>query len=235
MSVRLVLLGPPGSGKGTLATKLGEVLAVPHISTGEIFRQEIGRQSALGRSVHAYVSSGRLVPDALVVKVMVSRLTSRLLRQGFVFDGFPRTVGQAQGLDQALNRKRHPLLGALYLQCPTSVLISRLSGRRVCGSCGAIYHLRNMPPKRVDRCDRCGQALITRKDDRVDTIKERLRIDQEQAKPLVKYYRRKRLLYPIRSANSNDHTLAQTLRLMRRKGWIAAARTSKAHDRAQNT
>lgn len=228
MSLRIVLLGPPGSGKGTLAQTLSQRFKLPHLSTGDIFRREIARRSALGRTVQAYVESGRLVPDALVVRVMTKQLTARMLQRGFVLDGFPRTVGQADGLNRYLTAKRRPLEGAVYLACTAKVLISRLSGRRVCKACGAIYHVRNMPPKRSGVCDRCGGALITRKDDAVSTITTRLAVDRAQVKPLLAYYRTRKVLFRIDSNETNQVTFRRIQRLFHRHGWVTRDRAQDA-------
>ena len=220
MGLRLVLLGPPGSGKGTLAKRLEEHLAIPHLSTGELFRREMDQSTRLGNRVRQYVTGGGLVPDRLVVEVMTQQLSNRNLRQGFVLDGFPRTVGQAQGLDRFLLRHRRPLEGALYLSCPASVLVSRLSGRRVCSRCGTNYHIKAMPPTRPGICDRCGKALIIRKDDQVATIKKRLAVDGREAKPLLAYYRRKGILYRLSGTGSSPRVLERALELFRRRGWL---------------
>ncbi len=199
-----------------------------HYSTGELFRQEIRRQSALGHAVSRYVTAGRLVPDRLVVNVMTRQLTPRLLSQGFVLDGFPRTVGQAKGLDQFLQRRRRPLDAALYLACPQPVLIQRLSGRRVCSRCGAIYHLRTMPPKRTGICDRCHGTLVVRKDDEVATVTKRLAIDRGQAKPLLAYYRQQGFLYRLNGTGTSAQVLQRVIRLFRRHGWVKHDRVEKS-------
>ena len=222
MGLRLVLLGPPGSGKGTLARMLEERLGLVPLSTGELFRQEISRRSALGRRVSRYVTRGLLVPDALVVTVMTSRLSRARLRRGIVLDGFPRTVGQAQGLDRFLERRRQPLKAAIYLACSSSVLIRRLSGRQVCRACGAIYHVRNMPPKRRGVCDRCGGALVVRQDDRAATIRKRLEVDRGQARPLLDYYARKRLLHQVNGNGSSGQAFTRAMGLFKRQGWVRA-------------
>ena len=203
-------------------------MGVAHLSTGEIFRQEIARGSALGRQVQRYVTSGRLVPDALVVQVMAARLDRATLARGLVLDGFPRTRGQAAGLDRVLRRKGKPLDGAVYLTSPVSLLIRRLSGRRVCARCGANYHLRTMRPRRVGRCDRCLGPLISRKDDQPETIKKRLLLDRKTAAPLLTYYRRRGLLYRVDGRGRIDAVYARTIKLFRRLGWLPS------HDRAQN-
>jgi len=152
VGLRLVLLGPPGSGKGTLAKMMEEHVKLSHVSTGELFRQAISRRSTLGTTVRRYVTEGRLVPDALVVRVMTGHLTNRLAGRGMVLDGFPRTVGQAKGLDAFLRRRNRPLRAALYLACPPAVLVARLGGRRVCRRCGANYHVKNIPPATPGVC-----------------------------------------------------------------------------------
>ena len=214
-----MLLGPPGSGKGTLAVQLSKRHRVAHLSPGELFRHEIQRKSALGRRVKQFVTSGRLVPDETVVRVITNRLSKRLLRRGFVLDGFPRTVGQAAGLERFLKRVKHPLDGAVALTCPTALLVARLGGRRLCPTCGAIYHLRTIRPKRAGKCDECGSALITRKDDQAATIRKRLAIDRKEAKPLLDYYRARGVLYKLPSGTHCEVTYKAALKLFRRQGW----------------
>ena len=218
--MRIVLLGPPGAGKGSLASLYRSRLGIAHISTGEIFRREIARKSALGRRVQQVVASGRLVSDALVVEVMAARLDRRAIAAGFVLDGFPRTVGQAAGLDRVLRRNEAPLDGAVCLTSPESVLVRRLSGRRVCRRCGANYHVRTMRPQQAGRCDRCRGPLTIRKDDRPETIRKRLAIDRAAARPLVQYYRRHRLLTRVDGAGRIEVVYARTVTLFRRKGWL---------------
>lgn len=222
--MRIVLLGPPGVGKGSLAALCERRLGVRHISTGEIFRQEMARSSPLGRRVQRFVTSGRLVPDALVVAVMTSRLSARVLGGGFALDGFPRTRGQAVGLDHVLALRRAPLDGAVYLEAPQSVLVRRLGGRRVCPRCGANYHLRTMRPGRAGRCDRCAAALIIRKDDQPATIRKRLAVDRQAARPLARYYARRGLLYRVKGAGTLERVFARLERLFREQGWLVSRR-----------
>ena len=218
--MRIVLLGPPGAGKGSLASLYQSRLGIPHVSTGEIFRQEIARGSALGRRVQRYVTAGRLVPDALVVQVMAARVGR--LRAGFVLDGFPRTRGQAAGLDQVLARRRMPLDAAVHLTSPQALLIQRLSGRLVCAQCGENYHVRRLPPRRPGRCDRCSGRLVTRKDDQPATIRKRLAIDRTAAAPLLAYYRQRRMLHRVDGTGRVDTVYDRTLRLFQRRGWLGA-------------
>ena len=218
--MRVVLLGPPGAGKGSLASVCHVRLGLAHISTGEIFRREMAAKSALGRRVRGYVTSGRLVPDALVVKLMAAHLTPRIASKGFVLDGFPRTDRQAVGLDRVLSARRFPLDGAVFLETPLPVLVRRLAGRRVCSRCGANFHIRTMRPKRVGRCDRCGGSLLIRKDDEPATIRRRLAVDRQAARPLVRYYERQGTLFSISGEGRIEAMFARMLRLCRRQGWL---------------
>jgi adenylate kinase len=197
-------------------------LGLTHISTGELFRRQMARRTTLGRRVSRYVASGRLVPDRLVVEVMAAQLTPAVLSGGFVLDGFPRTAAQAAGLDRVLRKRRHPLDGAVYLFGSEPLLIRRLTGRRVCSRCGANYHLRTMRPRRRGRCDRCQGPLVTRVDDAVGTILKRLAIDRAMARPLLAYYRKRGLLYPVNGAGRIEPVFARTRKLFHRQGWLAS-------------
>lgn len=204
-------------------------LGTPHLSTGQIFREEIARNSTLGRRVKAYVTSGRLVPNSLVVEVMGKRLGEQGgSARGFVLDGFPRTRAQAAGLDRMLQRHRQALNGVVYLTSPPSLLVRRLSGRRVCARCGENYHVRTMRPKRLGHCDRCRGRLVTRKDDRPETIRKRLSIDRKAAAPLLAYYRQKRLLFFVDGAGHVETVYKRTVGLFRRQGWVTRDRAQDA-------
>lgn len=218
--MRIVLLGPPGAGKGSLATLCHARLDVPHLSTGEIFRREIARKTPLGRRVARYVTNGQLVPDGLVVEVMASHLRHQPRRRGFVLDGFPRTRAQAEGLSHVLKRWQRPLDGAVYLTSPEALLVRRLSGRRVCPRCGANYHLRTMRPARLGVCDQCHAALTTRKDDEPTTIRKRLAIDRKACRPLIEYYRQARQLYRVDGAGHVETVFVRMQQLFRRQGWL---------------
>ncbi len=195
-------------------------LGIEHLSTGQIFREEMAKGSVLGRKVRAYVTNGRLVPDALVIRVMTSRLASSAHRKGYVLDGFPRTKGQAAGLDRALRRFKQPLRGAVCLTSPEPLLVRRLSGRQVCSKCGANYHARTMRPKKAGICDHCQGALITRKDDQPQTIRKRLAIDRKTSQPLLDYYKQQKRLHTVDGRGRVETVYGRALKLFKRQGWV---------------
>ncbi|MEM1557138.1 MAG: adenylate kinase [Thermoproteota archaeon] len=184
--MRIVILGPPGSGKGTYSSRLAIRLGIPHISTGDIFREEIKSGSELGISISGYVSSGKLVPDDVVNMVMEKRLYKEDCRKGFILDGYPRTVNQAEFLD-----KVSKVDVVVNLNVPDEVIVRRLSSRLICRNCGAIYNKITLPPKVNGICDKCGGVLYQREDDKPEVIKERIEIYKEEVKPLLEYYRKK--------------------------------------------
>lgn len=218
--MRIVLLGPPGAGKGSLALLCKTQLKLKHLSTGQIFREEMQKHTALGEKVRAYVTSGRLVPDDLVTRVMVSRLAAKRYR-AFVLDGFPRTHGQAAGLDKALEKLKLPLHGAVYISSPEPTLIRRLAGRMVCSRCGANFHVRTMKPKRKGLCDRCDGKLVTRKDDQIETIKRRLLIDHKTSKPLLDYYHKRKMLRRVDGRGKIAAVFIRAGKLFRQQGWTS--------------
>ena len=186
--MRLILLGPPGAGKGTLATRLVEHLSVPQLASGDILRSEIRQGTELGKTVQQYTDSGALVPDDIIVKVMISRLSQSDCSDGYILDGFPRTLPQAQALDTSLEQAGSKFDLVLYLDADTEVIVSRLSGRRVCPVCGAVYHVDNIPPAVAGKCDHEGADLISRPDDASDVVRTRLDTYRQLTKPLLDYY-----------------------------------------------
>ena len=182
--LRTVLLGPPGAGKGTQAVRIVEKYNVPHISTGDIFRENIKNGTELGKKAQEYMNKGELVPDDLVIDLATSRLLEDDCKNGFLLDGFPRTVYQAEKLDEFLTAH------GMKLDKVIEELITRLTGRRVCKKCGASYHVVNIPPKKEGICDICGGELFQRADDTVETVENRIEVYNEQTMPLVDYYKR---------------------------------------------
>ena len=186
--MNIVLLGAPGSGKGTQAQPLSVRYKTPHISTGDIFRQEMEKATPLGLKVQEYVNSGRLAPDELVLEVMTTRLSQPDCQKGFLLDGFPRTVNQAEALDGYLTSAKRPLDKVLYLSLSEAEVVRRLSSRRQCAKCGKVYNLLTKPPVKADACDVDAGALMQRDDDRPETIEKRLRVFNDLTEPLIAYY-----------------------------------------------
>jgi adenylate kinase len=197
MALRVIFLGPPGVGKGTQAKGLAADQHIPHISTGDIFRAEVGEGTELGQEAKGYMDRGELVPDELVVRMVAGRLDQDDCENGYLLDGFPRTIGQATALAETLEQRDESLDKVLYFSAPDAVLVRRLSGRRTCPECGAGYHVESMPPQTEDACDRCGARLIQRKDDRPETIQNRLEVYKAQTQELIDYYRATGLLVEI--------------------------------------
>ncbi len=188
--LRVILLGPPGAGKGTQAARIVEKYGIPHISTGDIFRANIKAGTPLGMQAKAYMDRGELVPDDLVTEIATDRLQADDCREGFLLDGFPRTVYQAERLDAFLKSRGGRIDWVLDIAVDKEVLISRLTGRRVCPSCGASYHVVNIPPQKEGICDVCGSALVQRADDTPETVTNRIEVYEAQTKPLIDYYER---------------------------------------------
>lgn len=186
--MNLILLGPPGAGKGTQAVKIVEKYKIPHISTGDIFRANIKNGTELGKKAKAYMDKGELVPDDLVCEIATSRLLEDDCKDGFLLDGFPRTVYQAEKLDAFLTEHGKKVDKVLDIAVEKEELMTRLIGRRVCKACGATYHVTNMPPKQEGVCDKCGGELMQRADDTEETVANRIEVYNSQTMPLVEYY-----------------------------------------------
>ena len=216
----MILLGPPGAGKGTQAALIERRLGLPHISTGDIFREEAKMQSSLGRLVAGYMQRGELVPDDVVVQVVARRLKRPDARRGFVLDGFPRTVPQAEALDRQLADARHAIDLVIDVPASARVIYRRLSGRRVCRQCGQIYHVTNMPPRRPGTCDRCGGPVVQRADDRLTTIRRRLTVYQDASTTLLAYYRRQGRVRRLSGDVSAETLFRRMVQLLRREGWL---------------
>jgi len=187
--MRLVLLGPPGAGKGTLAGLLKDQLGLAHISTGDILREEMKNNTPLGREAKQYIENGELVPDEVVTKLIDHKMTGGgMAGDGYMLDGFPRTEQQAQDLDRILEKLKKPIEHAIYLDSSLPVIIQRLTGRRICRNCSALYHIQNKPPKKPGVCDTCGGEVYQRSDDNEETIKTRMDVYMANTKPIISYY-----------------------------------------------
>ncbi|TJX62307.1 adenylate kinase [Soehngenia saccharolytica] len=209
--MRLILLGPPGAGKGTQASAIVKRYNIPHISTGDIFRMNIKENTPLGKEVKSYLDAGLLVPDKLVVDIVRDRIRRSDCKNGFLLDGYPRTINQAEVLNQELAEMGTKLDAAINIFLDTQLLIERAVGRRLCKNCGATYHIKFHPPKQDGICDICGGELYQRDDDKEETVKKRIEVYLTQTKPLIEYYKDKDLLVNIDGAQSIEDTFKEII------------------------
>jgi len=205
--IRIVLLGPPGSGKGTQASALQKRRGIPHIASGDILRANVRDDTELGRQARPSMDRGDLVPDALILDMMAERLSQPDAGDGYILDGFPRTVAQAEALEQRLQQMDRELDAVIYLRVPEAEILRRLSGRRTCPACNAVYHVDTMPPQREGVCDACGAELVQRQDEKLDVIRTRLEVYTEQTQPLLLFYRERRLLHEIDGTIGVDNVM----------------------------
>ena len=203
----VILMGPPGAGKGTQAKPLNTELEIPHISTGDLFRQQIRDQTPLGKTAKTYIDAGKFVPDELVFDMIFARIAESDCKNGYILDGFPRNLTQARILDKRLNAR----VTAIYLNVPDSDLVERISGRLSCKGCGKTYHKKYSPPKAVSTCDSCSSALYQREDDQETVLKKRLEVYRAQTAPLLLYYKEKGILSEVDARSSQDKVLSLVL------------------------
>ena len=195
--MKIIMLGAPGAGKGTQADMIAKKYNVPHISTGDIFRANIKNGTELGRKAKDYMDKGLLVPDSLVVDLVIDRIHEDDAKDGYVLDGFPRTIPQAEVLDTELTKLGEKIDYAINVEVPDENIIKRMSGRRACLSCGATYHIEHVPPKKEGICDKCGSELVLRDDDKEETVKNRLNVYHQQTQPLIDFYTNKKVLKEV--------------------------------------
>ena len=195
--MKIIMLGAPGAGKGTQAKMIADKYKIPHISTGDIFRLNIKNGTELGMEAKKYMDQGLLVPDELTVRILLDRVAKEDCKDGYVLDGFPRTIPQAEVLEDALNKLGDKIDYAVNVEVPDENIIRRMGGRRACLSCGATYHIEHVPPKKEGICDQCGQPLVMRDDDKPETVKNRLRVYQEQTQPLIDFYTERKVLRTV--------------------------------------
>jgi adenylate kinase len=202
--LRIVLLGPPGAGKGTQAKKISEEYEICHISTGELLRKAVQENTPLGKKAGEYLDRGLLVPDEIIDGMVKDRLKMQDCERGFLLDGFPRTLGQAESLDGFLKEEKLSLDIVIKIQVEQAKLIERFTGRRTCKNCGASFHIKFSPPKKAGICDNCGGELVIRKDDEEETVKKRLQVYETQTTPLIDYYDRQKLLVTVDGSKAID-------------------------------
>jgi adenylate kinase len=212
--VNLVLLGPPGAGKGTQAIRIAKALDIPHISTGDMFRRAVADETELGLAAKGYMNRGELVPDEVVIGIVKERLADADAAEGFLLDGFPRTVGQAEALGEGLAKSGRGLDKVLNIEVGRESLIQRLTGRRTCRACGKVFHLTFDPPQSAGVCDACGGELWQRDDDTEQTVSKRLDVYEEQTAPLVEYYRDHGLLVSIEGEQEVEQVFASIEKIL---------------------
>jgi len=195
--MKIIMLGAPGAGKGTQAKMIAEKYQIPHVSTGDIFRANIKNGTELGMEAKKYMDQGQLVPDELTVKILLDRVAQEDCKNGYVLDGFPRTIPQAEVLDNALSKLGESIDYAINVDVPDENIVRRMSGRRACVSCGATYHMEHIPPKKEGICDTCGAELILRDDDKPETVLKRLQVYHDQTQPLIDFYTAKGVLKEV--------------------------------------
>ena len=195
--MKIIMLGAPGAGKGTQAKMIADKYGVPHISTGDIFRANIKNGTELGMEAKKYMDQGLLVPDELTVRILLDRVAQDDCKNGYVLDGFPRTIPQAEVLDSGLTKLGDHIDYAINVDVPDENIVKRMSGRRACLTCGATYHIEHVPPKKEGICDVCGSELVLRDDDKPETVKNRLNVYHEQTQPLIDFYTEKGVLKTV--------------------------------------
>ena len=212
--MKIIMLGAPGAGKGTQAEKICAKYNIPHISTGDIFRANIKNNTELGQKAKSYMDKGELVPDELVVDLVVDRIKADDCTNGYVLDGFPRTIPQAEALDAALAAINDKVDYAINVEVPDENIINRMSGRRACVACGATYHIVHIPTKVDGVCDKCGAELILRDDDKPETVKNRLNVYHEQTQPLIDYYTAKNVLHEVDGTKAMEDVFSSIVSIL---------------------
>ena len=211
--MKIIMLGAPGAGKGTQAKRIAEKYVIPHISTGDIFRANIKEGTELGMKAKEFMDQGLLVPDEVTIGMLLDRIKKEDCVNGYVLDGFPRTIPQAESLTKALEEMGQKIDYAVDVDVPDENIVSRMSGRRACITCGATYHVQFAPPKAEGICDKCGAELVLRDDDKPETVQKRLAVYHEQTQPLIDYYRRAGVLVSVDGTQSMDQVFESIVKI----------------------
>ena len=212
--MKIIMLGAPGAGKGTQAKQIAGKYSIPHISTGDIFRANIKNGTELGKKAKEYMDQGLLVPDELTCDLVVDRIGQDDCKNGFVLDGFPRTIPQAEALTNALNELGEKMDFAIDVDVPDENIVKRMSGRRACLECGATYHIVSIPPKKEGICDACGSELVLRDDDKPETVQKRLDVYHEQTQPLIDYYKKAGILKSVDGTQPMEDVFADIVKIL---------------------
>uniref|UniRef100_A0A7V6CDR2 Adenylate kinase n=1 Tax=Thermodesulfobacterium geofontis TaxID=1295609 RepID=A0A7V6CDR2_9BACT len=215
--MNIIFLGPPGAGKGTQAKILIERYVIPQISTGDMLREHVAKGTELGVKAKEYMEKGQLVPDEIILGMVKERLSQEDAQRGFILDGFPRTVAQAEALDKILEEMGKKIEYVLALIVPDEELVTRLTGRRTCKNCGMMYHIKFKPPKVEGKCDACGGELYQRPDDNEETVRNRLKVYHDQTAPLIEYYRKKGVLFEVDGSKGIDEITQQLINILEKK------------------
>ncbi|MBO8143227.1 MAG: adenylate kinase [Thermodesulfobacterium sp.] len=215
--MNIIFLGPPGAGKGTQAKILVEKYGIPQISTGDMLREHVAKGTELGMKAKEYMEKGQLVPDEIILSMVKERLSQDDAQKGFILDGFPRTVAQAEALDKLLEEMGKKIEYVLALIVPDEELVTRLTGRRTCKNCGMMYHIKFKPPKVEGKCDACGGELYQRADDNEETVRNRLKVYHEQTAPLIEYYKKKGVLFEVDGNKSIEEITQQLINILEKK------------------
>ncbi|MBQ7582955.1 MAG: adenylate kinase, partial [Lachnospiraceae bacterium] len=202
--MKIIMLGAPGAGKGTQAIQIAEKYGIPHVSTGDLFRHNISNNTDLGKEAKSYMDAGKLVPDELTVRMLFDRVAKEDCANGYVLDGFPRTIRQAEVLEEELKKRDDGIDFAIDVEVPDENIVNRMGGRRACPKCGATYHVVHVPPKKEGICDQCGSELVLRDDDAPETVKKRLGVYHEQTQPLIDFYKERKVLHEVDGTNDKQ-------------------------------
>ncbi len=212
--MKIIMLGAPGAGKGTQAIKIADKYGIPHISTGDLFRSNIGNNTELGREAKQYMDAGKLVPDELTVRMLFDRVSNEDCKNGYVLDGFPRTIAQAEVLEEEVGKRDDRIDFAINVDVPDDHIIRRMSGRRACPKCGATYHIEHVPPKKEGICDSCGEQLILRNDDAPETVQKRLDVYHEQTQPLIDFYDKRKILRTVDGTKDLQDVFGEIVKIL---------------------
>ena len=212
--MRLIMLGAPGAGKGTQAKKIAKKYQIPHISTGDIFRANIKAGTELGLKAKSYMDQGQLVPDEVTIGMLLDRISKDDSKNGYVLDGFPRTIPQAESLTAALKERGEKIDYAVDVDVPDENIVNRMSGRRACLGCGATYHIQFNAPKQEGVCDTCGESLVLRDDDKAETVQKRLTVYHDQTQPLIDYYKKQDILKTVDGTQPMEQVFADIVAIL---------------------